>query len=93
MNSFTPALENAILEQRRGGIVCPICDKTRVEHYYKKTQTCGSLDGFADKPPKGKWLYEWEECEAGGLSKHGRLQKSLKQDEVQQIKELEEMNS
>ena len=89
--SFMAALENAILEQRANGIVCPLCDKTRVEHYYRKAQTCGSLDRFTDRPPNGKWLYEWEEIEGGGLSSLGRLQKSNRQSSDDQIKELESL--
>jgi len=49
--SFKAALENVILEQREAGIICPACDRTRVEHYYKKSDTCGSLEFFANRPP------------------------------------------
>lgn len=54
VSNFAAKLEEAILIQQLDGLVCPTCGKTRVEHYFKKSQTCGTLEGFADKnkPPE-----------------------------------------
>lgn len=47
--SFVAAIENAILIQQDRQLICPDCGKTRVEHYFKKSQTCGSLAHFKEE--------------------------------------------
>lgn len=46
ISEFKAALENAILRQKEQALICHICGKTRIEHYFKASQTCGSLESF-----------------------------------------------